>query len=237
MKSIFGFFFLCLMAACTSREATSVDPENVNPGFDVAGSDPAAIELADSIIQAMGGAESWQAVRYMTWTHQGRTFYWDKQLAKARMESGDTIALLDLSTKTGQVQINSQTADIGIDPFLSIWHHEIFDLIIPYEIKNSGATITYMGEDTLRGQRFNSLVLTFRDRPDQYKFYVDKHKKLVLFSAHYDRADQVQQNYLHGWDNYQQVGAALFSFDRSDGTGPQDVSVEESLPESLFTEF
>lgn len=237
MKSIFGFVFLSLMVACTSRESISVNQGSANLGFDVAGSDPAAMELADSIIQALGGVESWQAVRYMTWTHQGRTFYWDKQLAKARMESGDTIALLDLSTKTGQVQISSQTSDTSIEPFLQIWHHEVFDLVIPYEIKNSGATITYMGEDTLRGQRFNSLVLTFQDRPEQYKFYVDKHKKLVLYSAYYAESNQEKENYLHSWDNYQQVGAALFSFDRSDGSGPQDVSVEESLPESLFTEF
>ena len=50
------------------------DPDNsdreVNapaPGFDLADSDPAAVELADSIMVAMGGRKNWDQTRYISW--------------------------------------------------------------------------------------------------------------------------------------------------------------------------
>ena len=98
-----------------------------------------------------------------------------------------------------------------------------------------------MGEDTLKGGRFNTLVLTFKEvgvtPQNKYKLYVDIKDKLVRNWAYYSNASQDTANFIRPWDNYQRYGNILISADRSDKAGPSNVKVDETLPDALFTEF
>ncbi len=76
----------------------SVDLNYPLPGFDLEGSDPLAIVLADRIMSAMGGREAWDKTRYIKWKFFGRrTLLWDKESAKVRIEieQGNQVILLD----------------------------------------------------------------------------------------------------------------------------------------------
>jgi hypothetical protein len=85
------------------------------------------------------------------------------------------------------------------------------------------------------------LILTFKEVGDtpqnKYKLYVDIHDKLVRYWCYYSKAEQDSANFTRPWDNYQRYGNILLSADRSDKGGPSNVKVEETVPDTRFTDF
>lgn len=242
MRTVFILLGL-LLISCAQKETPLVRDQNpAAAGFDALGSDPAAIELADSIMHAMGGRKAWDKVRYISWNAVGRDIIYDKEADRVRIVHGDTICLLT-SAGTGRIQIKgvemveSEALNSLLESFHRAWRIDFYDLLLPFALKSSGVTIRYMGEDSLSGQRFNSLILTFQKQPDQYKLYVDKQTKLVRFGAYYQNAGTEQATRIHPWDNYQNVNEIQLSANRSDGHGPMNVKVDKDLPEKLFNEF
>src|SRR5687768_15463746 len=85
---------LCILTIVTSLSACN-DPNKdsglANPaseGFDFANSDPAAVELADSVMVAMGGRQAWDNTRFISWNFFGnRNLIWDKKDERVRIES------------------------------------------------------------------------------------------------------------------------------------------------------
>jgi len=219
-------------------------------GFDVSNSDPAAIELADSVMIAVGGRENWDKTRFISWNSADeRNIFWDKQLSRARIENlkSNTIYLVNLNIGTGRVQTNGKeiTDPDSLQRLLksakSIFVNDVYWLVLPFKLKDSEVTLKYMGEDTLKGNRFNILQLTFPKSANipqnKYKMYVDVKEKVVKYWSYYADMNQELPTFTRPWDNYQKHGNILLSGDRSDGDGPKGVKVEESLSEKLFTEF
>jgi len=253
MKLLFSLLFMAaLIYSCAPKESPKTLAE-LNPsaeGFDLLGSDPAAIQLADSIMHAMGGRENWDKTRFISWNFFGRrNLIWDKDLSRVRIESqpDSTIYLVNISTGEGKVRIKGteiterDSLTKLLDKAKSIWINDSYWLVMPFKLKDSGVTLKYMGEDTLAEQRYNSLVLTFKEvgvtPQNKYKLYVDKHEKLIRHWAYFSNANQDTASFIRPWDNYQKYGTILLSGDRTDGGGPKNVKVDESLPDALFTEF
>jgi len=253
MKNLLPLIVLALLvSACNPSENKKTLSEQNPPaeGFDLVGSDPAAVELADSIMHAMGGRENWDNTRFISWNFFGRRdLTWDKHTGRVRIESqpDSTIYLVNVNTGEGRVRIKEteitepDSLKKLLDKAKSIWINDSYWLVMPFKIKDSGVTIKYMGEDSVAGQRYNSLVLTFQEvgvtPQNKYKLYVDKKEKLVRHWAYYSNASQDTANFVRPWDNYQKYGNILLSGDRTDGGGPKNVKVDESLPDALFTEF
>ncbi|MBL7873319.1 MAG: hypothetical protein JNM78_16995 [Cyclobacteriaceae bacterium] len=241
-----------ILGSCTPKETVKTLAEQ-NPaaeGFNVTDSDPAAIQLADSIMHAMGGRGNWDEARFISWNFNGRRdLVWDKQTGQVRIEStpDSTIYLVNEKTGVGRVRIKGieitepDSLKKLLDKAKAIWINDSYWLVMPYKIKDSGVTIKYMGEDTLKGNRYNSLILTFKEvgvtPQNMYKLYVDKREKLVRYWAYYPSAAEDKMGFVRPWDNYQNYGGILMSADRSDGAGPKNLKVDESLPDKLFTEF
>jgi hypothetical protein len=253
MKSFLGMSLVILFSwACVQKnEPKSLAEQNpAMPGFDSIGSDPAAIELADSIMHAMGGRENWDKTRFISWTFFGRRdLTWDKHTGRVRIYSKNdsTTYLVNVNTGEGKVKIRNTeiTEPDSLKKLLTraknIWINDSYWLVMPFKLKDTGVTIKYMGEDTLYGQRFNSLILTFKDvgvtPQNKYKLYVDIKEKLVRYWAYYTDAKQDTANWVRPWDNYQRLGNILLSGDRSDKSGPANVKVYDTLPNAVFTEF
>ena len=252
-NAIYLVLFVSALWSCGQRQS---DPETPfgNPaaeGFNLLESDPAAIELADSIMLAMGGRKNWDNTRYISWNFFGRrNLVWDKQGERVRIESlpDSTTYLLSLKDMTGKVKIKNQelTTPDSLKKMLnrarSIWINDAYWLVMPFKLKDSGVTLKYLGEDTLtNSQRYNVLQLHFENVGDtpqnKYKLYVDIREKLIRYWSYYAQADQDTASFTRPWDNYQNYGGILLSADRSDGGGPKNVKVDEQLPETLFTEF
>jgi hypothetical protein len=220
-------------------------------GFDLANSDPAAVELADSIMKAMGGWENWNNTRFISWNFfDNRNLVWDKKEERARIESlKDSITyLINLKTVTGQVWVKGQpiTERDSLNKMLqrakSIWINDSYWLVMPFKLKDSGVTLKYLGEDTLKtGGRCNVLQLTFNNVGDtpqnKYHVYVDLADNLVKQWAYYSNVSQDSANFIRPWDNYKKYGNILLSADRSDGGGPKNVSVANTWDEKIFTEL
>lgn len=258
IKRLFRCVFLAaavtLLAGGCQREGEERLPGGPNPpapGFDVANSDPAAIELADSVMEAMGGRRNWDNTRFISWNFFGRRdLMWDKREGKVRIESApdSTIYLVDIDDLTGRVQIRGKelTEPDSLQKMLarakSIWINDSYWLFMPFKLKDTGVTLKYLGEDTTAtGLRCNVLELTFEDVGDtpqnKYRVYVDLKDNLVKQWAYYKEASQDSASQVWPWDNYRKHGDILLSADRSDNKGPRNVRIDDKLPTDIFTRF
>lgn len=219
-------------------------------GFDLANSDPAAVELADSIMAAMGGRQSWDNTRFISWNFGRRDLVWDKMEGRVRIESkpDSTTFLLNIHSMKGRVQIKGQelTEPDSLQKMLqkakSMWINDSYWLVMPFKLKDSGVTLKYLGEDTIaNGVKCNMLELTFKnvgDTPEnKYKIYVDLKDNLVKQWAYYKNAAQDSASQVSPFDNYKKYGDILLSAERSNNKGPTNVRVDEKLPDAIFTEF
>lgn len=244
--------FSIAFSACSTKEVDST-ASYANPpadGFDIENSDPAAIELADSIMKAMGGRESWDNTRYISWNFGNRDLVWDRTMGRVKIESHkDTITyLVNLNTLEGRVRIKGQeilekdSLEKMVSKAKSIWINDSYWLVMPFKLKDTGVKLKYMGEETLaNGTQCNVLELTFKNVGDtpqnKYRLYVDLSDNLVKQWAYYNQSTQDSANFVRPWDNYKKYGSILLSADRSDGGGPKNVEVDQDLAETIFTEF
>ncbi|HEX8038160.1 MAG TPA: hypothetical protein VF490_03380 [Chryseosolibacter sp.] len=253
-KVVTGFIFLSALCLSCQQRNSGEARSGANPpapGFDMAHSDPAAIELADSVMAAMGGRENWDKTRFISWNFSGRRdLAWDKAEGNVRIESApdSTIYLLNLNTRKGRVRIRGQelTEPDSLGKMLqrgkSIWINDSYWLLMPFKLKDTGVTLKYLGEDTTAtGARCNVIQLTFQNVGDtpqnKYKVYVGLEDNLVKQWAYYKEATQDSPSQVWPWDNYKKYGNILLSADRSDNRGPRNVRIDNQLPASLFSEF
>lgn len=253
VHSIVLFMCVVVLYSCNTGTTELTDP-GANPpaeGFDLAHSDPAAVELADSVMKAMGGRGNWDKTRFISWNFFGRrNLVWDKHQGRVRIESqpDSIIYLVNLNSLEGRVQVKGQelTESDSLKKMLergkSIWINDSYWLVMPFKLKDSGVTLKYLGEDTLRtGAKCNVMELTFKNVGDtpqnKYRVFVDLKDNLIKQWSYYNSADQDSANFTRPWDNYKQYGNILLSADRSDNGGPQNVKVDDSLPDKIFVEF
>jgi hypothetical protein len=251
MKPLLILLFgtICI-SACTPKPKTLAELNPAAEGFDLDHSDPAAIQLADSIMAAIGGRENWDKTWFISWNFFGkRDLTWDKRTGRVRIESpGDSsIFLVNINTGAGKVKFHGKemTEPDTLKKLLKrakgIWINDSYWLTMPFKLKDSGVTLKYFGEDTLKNNRYNILELTFKEVGDtpnnKYRLYVGIQDKMIKHWAYYNDAKKDTANFIRPWDNYQKYGNVLLSADRSDNGGPKNVKVEESLPDKLFTDF
>lgn len=239
------FLFVAVVALrCSSEKPTEAVLTNLNPaeeGFNQAASDPAAIQLADSVMHALGGRSNWDKVHYITWkSADGQvTYYWDKHTKRARVEdqSDASVTLLDLATGEAKAQVNNSDNPAKAAIVNVSFSRALYELALPFLTKSKDFSLQYMGEDTLAKQRYNSLVVIPKDSTaGRYKLFVDKSAKLVRYWSFYPAASNMAA-FVLPFDNYQKQNEILLSTNRSNGGGPKDVKVETELAEKLFTEF
>ena len=241
-----------LLIACQPQsqedQAPEAAPNPASPGFNVAGSDPKAIDLADSVMKAMGGWTNWDQTRYLAWNFFGRRdLVWDKWTGRVRIEdpNENTVYLMNVNNNQGTVFKNqrpiqeSDSLRLMLEKGKSIWINDSYWLVMPFKLKDSGVTLKYLRADTTqKGVLSYVLGLTFEevgDTPDnRYEIFVDQSDYLVKQWAYFKQASQDSASRIWPWDNYQQYDGILLSGDRSDGGGPKNVQVFETLPDSVF---
>ena len=239
--------------ADTVTQAQSEAPEE-NPsmeGFNEAGSDEKAINIADEVMKAMGGRQAWDQARFLVWDFFGaRRLYWDKWAGDVRIEflKEDTKMLVNVHDLKGKVYKEGQevTHPDSLTNYLetakNIWINDSYWLVMPFKLKDSGVTLTYNREDTMSdGKRADVLALTFEGvgvtPQNKYEVFVDKEDNLIKQWAYFKSAGQDSANFIRPWDNYKSYGKLLLSADRSDNGGPSNVYLLDSLPSTVFTSF
>ena len=243
-----GLLLLVLtFQACSP--ATENQPENPPAeGFNEAGSDAQAIQVADEVMAAQGGRKNWDDTRYLTWNFFGnRRHVWDKQTGDVRVDylKEDRKVLLNLNTGQGKVYKDGAevTHPDSLAKYLQqgkeAWINDSYWLVMPYKLKDSGVTLKYLREDTTEaGQPADVLQLTFQDvgvtPQNRYEVYVDKQNRLVSQWAFYPNASDQEPRFVRPWDDYQTYGNIKLSGGRGN-TNITEIKVLEQVPEGTFT--
>ncbi|HET9486530.1 MAG TPA: hypothetical protein VFO54_03810, partial [Chryseosolibacter sp.] len=185
-------FLIVVSCQLENEENASMSANPPAPGFNLAHSDPAAVELADSVMAAMGGRPNWDRTRFISWEFGKRKLVWDKAQGDVRIESqpDTTVYLVNIHSLEGKVRIKGQelTESDSLKRMLSraksIWINDSYWLLMPFKLKDTGVTLAYLGEDSIAtGMKCNVLELTFENVGDtpqnKYRVYVDLNDNLV----------------------------------------------------------
>ncbi|MBK8502846.1 MAG: hypothetical protein IPL46_11870 [Saprospiraceae bacterium] len=240
--------------SCQSPTRENATVTGVNPpaeGFNSAGSDAKAIEIADQVMLAMGGRKAWDDTRVIGWNFNGRRYLiWDKQTGDVRIDVPQDTAVYLLNVDGGNLKVKMKGEEITDNDSLkalykrgeSMWINDSYWLVMPFKLKDSGVTLKYIGEDTTQaGVPSEVLQLTFQNvgnTPDNmYQVWVDQSDNLIKQWSYYAKFDQEKPPAIWPWDNYQTFGSIKLSADRSDDRGPKFVQVLDSISSTVFASF
>ncbi len=215
-------------------------------GFDQIGSDARAIEVADAVMERLGGRPNWDNTRYIAWRFFGRRFHvWDKWTGDLRYEAEDGhVVLMNIHSRqgkaweAGQPVTDPDSTAARIEAGYRAWINDSYWLVMPYKLKDTGVTLKYKGVgETEAGEPSDILELTFTDvgvtPQNKYDVYVDREERLVRQWAFYADADDQDPRFTSPWSNWRQYGDIWLADDpgRYQHT---DVAVYDELPRALF---
>jgi len=212
--------------------------------------DPKAVAIANKVMDAMGGQQKWDDLKYISWTFfDARHLLWDKQNNRVRIKNttDSTTYIVDIDTgkgmkRTPQKLIQSDTSQLAIDKGKSIWINDMYWLFMPFKLQDPGVNLKYLREGkTLNGIECDVLELTFNevgDTPEnKYEVYVDQADHLVKQWSFYNRWDKKEPSAVWPWDNYKSYDGLMLSAERSDKKGPSNVKRYETVDEKAFTDL
>ncbi len=252
LNVVFCFALLCSCA--DKKNSAQADKEEENPpceGFDMAGSDAKAIEIADKVMVAMGGRKNWDQERFFQWNFFGsRTLWWDKLNGDVRIEmhKGDSsIYLINIFDDAGRVFKNGAelTQPDSVAKYMKkakgIWINDAYWLFMPFKLKDTGVTLKYVGEGaTESGIASDIIQLTFKNvgntPQNKYHVWVDKSDHLVKQWAFFRENDKTEPNFVNPWQAYTKHGSLLLSGDRGKRK-ITDIHVAGKMDETTFTSF
>ncbi len=247
-------FIACQPGQTTEEQTAEIDGVGLayaNPpaeGFNESASDEKAIAIADSVMQAMGGRKAWDTTQYVSWNFFGaRTLLWDKQSGDVRIEvpRDSAIYLINVDSDQGKVAMGGEeiTDTDSLTKYIergkSIWINDSYWLFMPFKLKDSGVTLTYVGEDTIQGGesaevlelRFEGVGVTPQNK---YQVYVDPNDYMVTQWAFYPTVEMDTPRFMTPWAEYEKYGSLMLSGDRGE-RNITDIEVMETIPEGTFS--
>ena len=238
--------------ASTTPEAAPAPPGAASvgnppaPGFDAAGSDVRAAEIADRVMERLGGRAAWDGTRYLTWRFfGGRRHVWDKGTGDLRYEDGELTVLTNIHDRGGRawqgaVAVTDPDALVALlDKAYHSWINDSYWLVMPYKLKDTGGTLKYRGEEmTEDGLPAHVLELTFTDvgvtPQNRYRVWIDVHEGLVRQWAFYADAADEEPRFTLPWAGWQPYGRIWLNDDFGQRRHTE-LAVYDELPGSVFT--
>lgn len=237
-----------LIQSCTNGNSETTQEAYGNPaaeGFNMEASDQKAIEVADQVMEAMGGRKAWDNTRHIAWNFFGsRDLVWDKWTGDVRIDMRNTTYLININDNTGRAFVDGReimdadTLTNLIGRGKSAWINDSYWLVMPYKLKDSGVTLKYLGEEaTNEGVMADKLELTFDQvgltPNNRYWVWADKSDHLVKQWAFYRNAADSNQGFNVPFQNYQKMGDILISGDRGERQ-LTNIMVFDELPSSVY---
>jgi hypothetical protein len=167
-------------------------------------SDPKAMEVAKSVMQAMGGEKAWDNVHFVRYdfivtaggeTRVHRSHLWDKWAGRYRFETktkdgSSQIALFNVNDQQGDVYVNGakiegELATAALKGAYSAFINDMYWLAMPWKWLDSGVHLQYSGTAEHDGKPCEMVELSFDHvgltPGDHYKAYVDASSKLMTY--------------------------------------------------------
>ena len=241
-----------IIACQTNQKFVNKDvPNTPMTGFNTEGSDAKALQIADSVMKAVGGRYAWDMTRYIRWTFFGsRSLVWDKTKEKVRIDylNNDTKILLNMKDMTGRVwkdgkeMTNADSLKKYLERGKGAWINDSYWLVMPFKLKDSGVTLKYAGQKkNALGVDCDVLNMTFKavgNTPDnKYEVYVNPSSHLIVQWDYYAKATNEKPNISTPWEDYRALGNIMLSISRGDKRSMVPIGVYKNMPDSVFTSF
>jgi hypothetical protein len=218
-------------------------------------SDPRAVELADHLLERLGGRQAWEAVHFIRFTFADfRTHHWDKWTGRHRLEYSDRqgdryLVLDDVDSRQGRAWKNGEPLAgdelaKALEGSYAAWVNDTYWLLMPYKLRDPGVTLSYAGEETLDGNLYDKVMLTFDGvgltPGDRYWAYLNRETGLM------DRWAYILQSYPPErpatawlWEDWKRYGGILLSSRRVSVEGERElplsgIAVTDSMPDAVF---
>lgn len=209
-------------------------------------SDGQAVELAQSVLARMGGAEAWERTRFLTWRFMGkRLHHWDRWTGDARIESGSRLVLLNVGTRQGRAFeagveiVDEATRREALELGYAWWVNDSYWLIMPYKLLDSGVRLRLDGASELAdGRSGQRLTLTFDEGigltpQNRYEIWVADDSGLVEQWAFYPTAEATEPQFILPWSGWKRFGGVLLATDHGRGED-WEIAAPDGLARSLF---
>lgn len=217
--------------------------------------DPKAVELANGVLEAMGGAEAWAATRFIRFDFFGfRLHHWDRHTGRHRFEGktreGDAYVVLhNVKSREGTVTVNGEAVD-GEDKAKWLerayggWINDTYWLVMPYKLLDPGVNLAYDGAEEIDGKTYDKLRLTFEGvgltPGDTYWAYVNRETGLMerwaYFLQDWEEGREPTQWQWLDWGRYGRVMLSPKRVKVDDGSERPlgELAVFDHLPDSVF---
>ena len=169
-RIVLGLFLSSLaLAGCAAPQAPSAPSPSEDAQPDRGLADPEATVLAARVLETLGGAESWERVRYVSWRFfGGRHHLWDKHTGDVRIEADEWTLVMNLHTRRGAVRVDGEpvTDPAELEGWMErgwqTWVNDSYWMFMPYKLRDPGVTLVHAGTgEMLDGRPSELLELTF----------------------------------------------------------------------------
>ncbi|MBK6267106.1 hypothetical protein JKA74_18825 [Marivirga sp. S37H4] len=206
-------FFLISCQEQKQKEQTVIQDNAV---FEPGNSDSQAIVLADKVIEAHGGMEKWNKIRYVSWNFLGaRDLVWDKYTGLVRIDfpGAESQFIININEDTGQVRVKNKLIKEPdslknlIDRGKQIWVNDSYWLIFPFKLKDPGVRLDYIGKDTtLAGESAEVISLQFDSvgytPKNKYKAYINPETYLIMQWDYFKNTNDSTASFSNLWSDY-----------------------------------
>ena len=215
--------------------------------------DPRAIQIADEMIEAMGGQENWEQARFIRFTNVRRsrraTFTWDRWTGRLRLEARNEagvpyVVLMNLNSRQGRVfvdgrSIRGKELSEYVNRAARMWTGATYWFLMPFKWKDEGVILAYEGEEEVDGVLYDKVHLSFdnvgRSPGDQYWAYVNRESRFM------DRWKFKLESGAEGdyrwtrWHRYGGIRVAVERIGNDEVIRFEDVVIAAFMPDELFT--
>lgn len=165
-------------------------------------SDPAAVKIAERVMEALGGSDAWRGTRYIRFdfaVERGgkqlmrRAHFWDKWTGDYRVEAatrdgGPYVAVMNLNTREGRAwsggeELEGDALAKHLEDAFASWTNDTYWLLAPYKMLDPGVNLSVAGEEAKDGKTWDRVALTFEGvgltPKDRYWMWVNRDTGLV----------------------------------------------------------
>jgi hypothetical protein len=164
--------------------------------------DPKAMEIAKSLMNAMGGEDAWDNVQFVRYdfivsmggkTKVNRSHLWDKWNGRYRLESTtrdgkSQVVLFNVGDRQGEVyvdgaKIGGAAKDEALKRAYGAFINDMYWLAMPWKWLDSGVSLQYLGPSEHAGKVCDVVELSFNDvgltPGDRYRAFVSPETHLM----------------------------------------------------------
>jgi hypothetical protein len=219
--------------------------------------EPQAVEIARSMLRAMGGEDAWKQARYLRFdfdfTFRGRVitaraYLWDKQTGRARLEDKSaegkfTVVLFNTNDPKGAAYLTGKKLE-GTDAAGDLkgaarsFRLDFDWLALPWNCLSPGFHLKYAGEKSLNGKVYDLVEVSTDPRAGvpamRYNAYVSRQTHLMEYCS--VGADTSLWDWKYTTAGGIQLGSGHVNPDRKSSISMGNVKVLDKVDDALFAD-